>query len=95
MNPTVTKAISAIGEIFPSGFDGTVAFDIKDAGRVTLDRSGVRAGGEAADITISADADTFAGIISGRMNPMTLYLSGQITVSGDLSLAAKLAKRLR
>ena len=95
MNPTVAKAISAIGEIFPDGFEGTVAFDIRDAGRVTLDRSGTRAGGDAADITISADADTFAGIISGRMNPMSLYLSGRITVVGNLGLAARLAERLR
>ena len=95
MNPTVKKAISAIGEIFPDGFEGTIAFDIKDTGRVTLDRNGARAGGDAADITISADADAFAGIISGRLNPMSLYLSGRITVAGDLGLAAKLAERLR
>ena len=92
MNPTVTKAVSAIGKAFPDGFEGTVAFDIRGAGRVTLDRNGARAGGDAADITITADADTFAGIISGRMNPMSLYLAGQITVAGDLGLAAKLAK---
>ena len=95
MNPTVTKAVSAIGEIFPHGFEGTVAFDIRGAGRVTLDRSGARAGGDAADLTISADADTFAGMISGRLNPMSLYLSGQITVAGDLELASRLAKRFR
>ena len=95
MNATVTKAISAIGETFPHGFEDTVVFDIMDVGQVTLDRSGVRSGGQSASLTISADAETFAGIINGELDPISLYLSGQISVSGNLGIAAKLAQRLR
>ena len=95
MDPLVIKAVSALQKIFPNGFDGCVTFEITDAGPVSLDRTGVHAGRGPGHLVISADADTFVGIISGKLSPVPLYISGRLSIRGDLHLAARLAEQLK
>ncbi|MEQ6204126.1 SCP2 sterol-binding domain-containing protein [Sulfitobacter sp. HNIBRBA2951] len=73
---------------------GTVKFDIDGEGAVMVDDSGVRAGDEEADVTLSADPDTFAGIMSGDTNPTSAFMTGKLKVDGDMGMAMKLASAL-
>lgn len=76
------------------GFDGSAKFDVTDVGAIMLDSDGARVGDEAADVTLSADADTFQAIFEGEMNPTGAFMSGKLTIDGDMGLAMKLASVL-
>ena len=94
MTPAVTKAISVLRTIFPDGFEATVQFDIVGDGLITLDCDGVREGSSDADLTVRAQAGTFAEILEGRQDATAAYLSGRLSISGDFALATKLVRLL-
>ena len=75
-------------------FDGSAKFAIADVGAITLDASGARVSDEDADVTLSADADTFQAIISGELNPTSAFMTGKLSVDGDMGMAMKLASVL-
>ncbi|MFC4670027.1 SCP2 sterol-binding domain-containing protein [Seohaeicola nanhaiensis] len=82
------------GKLAGSGFDGTAKFVVNDTGAIMLDSSGARVGDEEADVTLSADADTFRAIFEGDMNPTSAFMTGKLSVDGDMGLAMKLASVL-
>lgn len=41
-------------------------------------------------MTLIANAEDFAGVIEGELNPMQAFMSGKLTVKGDMGLAMKL-----
>lgn len=95
MSDIVNEAVSALNEkLGGAGFDGTAKFDIEDEGAVLIDGSGARASDEDADVTLSADADTFKEILSGQTNPTSAFMTGKLKVDGDMGLAMKLASAL-
>ena len=63
-------------------------------GYPVLDASGARVSDEDADVTLSADADTFQAIISGELNPTSAFMTGKLSVDGDMGMAMKLASVL-
>lgn len=75
-------------------FDGTAKFDVEGIGAIMLDGSGARVGDEAADVTLSADSETFQAIFSGDMNPTSAFMSGKLKIDGDMGAAMKLASVL-
>ena len=75
-------------------FDGTAKFAIADMGTIMLDSSGARVGDEEADVTMNADAETFQAIFDGDMNPTSAFMTGKLTIDGDMGLAMKLAAAL-
>ena len=70
---------------------GSVKFAVEGAGSIMLDDSGARVGDDAADVTFNADEDTFRQIFDGDMNPTAAFMSGKLTIDGDMGLAMKLA----
>ena len=70
---------------------GTVELDFEDTKRrwLIVQKGDVRLSQTpvAADCVLACDADTFMGIISGRVNVVAAALRGAVTVSGDLALA--------
>ncbi|GHF51180.1 SCP2 sterol-binding domain-containing protein [Seohaeicola zhoushanensis] len=76
------------------GFDGNAKFVVTDVGAIMLDSDGARVGDEEADVTLSADADTFRAIFEGDMNPTGAFMTGKLSVDGDMGLAMKLASVL-
>lgn len=76
------------------GFDGSAKFEVSDVGAIMLDSDGARVGDEEADVTMTADADTFQAIFEGEMNPTGAFMSGKLTIDGDMGLAMKLASVL-
>ncbi len=95
MSDIVNEAVAALSEkLGGADFDGTAKFDIEGEGAVMIDSSGARAGDEEADVTLSADADTFKGILSGETNPTSAFMTGSLKVDGDMGMAMKLASAL-
>ena len=89
VNEAVTQLSQKIGT-----FDGSVKFVIEDEGAVMVDQAGVRAADEEADCTMTADAETFQGILSGEVNPTAAFMTGKLKVEGDMGTAMKLGGAL-
>ena len=78
------------------GFDGSAIFVIEGEGAVMVDGAGVReaADGDEADVTMTADADTFQDILAGDLNPTAAFMSGKLKLDGDMGTAMKLGSAL-
>lgn len=95
MSDIVSQAVTALNEkMAGTSFDGTAKFDIQGEGSVMIDGSGARAADEAADVTLSADAETFQSILDGSTNPTSAFMTGKLSVDGDMGMAMKLASAL-
>ncbi|MBM1631478.1 SCP2 sterol-binding domain-containing protein [Sulfitobacter mediterraneus] len=95
MSDIVNEAVTALNaKMADADFDGTAKFDIEGEGAVMIDGSGARAADEDADVTLSADAETFRGILEGDTNPTSAFMTGKLKVDGDMGMAMKLASVL-
>ncbi len=95
MSDILTKAAEALGEkLGTGGFDASAKFEIEGLGALVLDGDGVRVSNEETDVTLSADADTFQEILSGELNPTSAFMTGKLTIDGDMGTAMKLASAL-
>jgi putative sterol carrier protein len=91
MSDVIAKAVDALNEKMGSdGFDGSIKVDIEGEGCIMIDENGARAGDEDADCTLTADAETFEGMLSGDVNPTSAFMTGGLKVDGDMSAAMKL-----
>jgi len=90
MSDIVTAAVTVLNEKDASDFSGTAKFVITGEGSVMMDSSGARAEDGEADVTLTADADTFQDILSGDLNATAAFMSGKLSVEGDMGLAMSL-----
>ena len=91
MSDIINAAVSALTEKLGGGaFDGSAKFVIEDEGSVLIDGDGVRASDDDADVTMTADAETFQAILEGELNPTAAFMGGRLSVDGDMGLAMKL-----
>lgn len=92
MSDVVTEAVAALNaKMGGQGFDGTAKFTIKDEGSIIIDQNGARAGEEDADVTLTASTETFKAILDGEQNPTAAFMTGKLSVDGDMGMAMKLA----
>ncbi len=75
-------------------FDGSAKFEITGEGSIVMDADGARIGDDDADVTMTADADTFKAIFEGDLNPTSAFMTGKLTVDGDMGKAMQLASVL-
>ncbi|MXU63826.1 SCP2 sterol-binding domain-containing protein [Oceanomicrobium pacificus] len=95
MSEVVNGAVTALQEkLGDADFDGSVKFVIEGEGAVRIDESGVSADDSDADCTLTADRETFEGILSGDVNPTAAFMGGQLKVDGDMGQAMKLGALL-
>lgn len=95
MSEIIDQAVSILNEkLQGADIGGSAKFDIEGVGAIILDDTGARASDDAADVTLSADADTFQGILSGDTNPTAAFMGGKLRVDGDMGMAMKLANVL-
>ena len=95
MSDIINEAITALNaKLAGADFDGTAKFDIEGEGAVVIDANGARASDEGTDVTLSADVETFQGILSGDTNPTSAFMTGKLKVDGDMGMAMKLASAL-
>ncbi|WP_425052088.1 SCP2 sterol-binding domain-containing protein [Psychromarinibacter sp. S121] len=90
MSEVIDAAVAALNEKDTSEFDGKAKFLIEDEGAIVLDSAGARAADEDADVTLSADAETFQAILSGAMDPTSAFMTGKLSVDGDMGMAMQL-----
>ncbi len=91
MSEVIEGAVEALKEkLGDDGFDATVKFSIEGEGSVIVDGDGVRAGDDDADCTLSADVDTFQAIMEGNLNPTAAFMTGKLSVDGDMGVAMRL-----
>lgn len=94
MSDVVNQAVEALNAKMDGGFDGTAKFVIEGEGSLIIDGDGVRAGDDDADVTLTADTDTFKSILDGDLNPTAAFMTGKLSVDGDMGAAMKLASVL-
>ena len=90
----IDAAVKALSARFSGGFDGVAKFVIPGEGAIMLDDTGVRAGDEAADVTMTAEAEVFRAILEGGMNPTMAFMTGKLKVDGSMGMAMKLGSAL-
>ncbi|MDX8347735.1 SCP2 sterol-binding domain-containing protein [Cognatiyoonia sp. IB215446] len=92
MSNVVTEAVAALNaKMDGAGFDGSAKFDIEGEGAIIIDADGARAGDDEADVTLTASTETFKAILDGELNPTTAFMTGKLTVDGDMGQAMKLS----
>lgn len=95
MSEVVSAAVAALTEkLSGESFDGSAKFDIEGEGAIVIDSEGVRASDEETDVTLSADVETFQSILDGELNPTAAFMSGKLTVDGDMGAAMRLGSVL-
>lgn len=94
MSEMIDAAVKALSTKVSGSFDGVAKFVITGEGAIMLDATGVRAGDDEADVTLTADADVFRAILEGEMNPTMAFMSGKLAVDGNMGLAMKLGSVL-
>ncbi|MCU0906697.1 MAG: SCP2 sterol-binding domain-containing protein [Rhodobacteraceae bacterium] len=93
MSTVIATAVAALsGKV--AGFDGSAKFVIEGEGAIMLDAGGVRAADEVADVTLTADVDTFRAILGGDLNPTSAFMQGKLRVDGDMGTAMRLGSAL-
>ena len=95
MTQVIDAAVTALNaKLAGGGFDGIAKFVIEDEGTIMLDGSGARAGDEEADVTMTADTDTFRAILDGALNPTAAFMTGRLRIAGDMGAAMRLGSVL-
>ncbi|AVO39579.1 SCP2 sterol-binding domain-containing protein [Pukyongiella litopenaei] len=95
MSDILEQAVAELGsKAAGADLGGSAKFAIDGVGAIMLDDNGARIGDEEADVTMTADADTFHSIFTGDLNPTGAFMSGKLTIDGDMGLAMKLASVL-
>ena len=91
INEAVTQLNAKMGG---NGFGGTAKFVIEDQGAIIIDQTGARAADDDADVTLTASADVFKAILDDELNPTTAFMTGKLSVDGDMGMAMKLTSVL-
>lgn len=92
MTDVVTEAVAALSaKMDGAGFDGSAKFEIEGEGSIIIDADGAHAGDDETDVTLTATTDVFKAILDGELNPTTAFMTGKLTVDGDMGQAMKLS----
>lgn len=95
MSDILEAAVKALNaKLDGGGIGGSVKFVIEDEGSVRIDEDGASIDDGPADCVLTADADTFRGMLDGEVNPTGAFMSGRLKVDGDMGLAMKLGSIL-
>lgn len=92
MSNVIEEAVKALNEkMGGEGFDGVAKFVIEDEGAIIIDGDGARAGDDEAEVTLTAATDVFEAILSGEQNPTAAFMTGKLSVDGDMGKAMALS----
>lgn len=92
MSEVIDAAIQALTEkLAGSDFGNTAKFDIEGEGSIVIDSDGVRAGDDETDVTLNASAETFQAMFEGDLDPTAAFMTGKLTIDGNMGAAMQLA----
>ncbi|MCC5972452.1 MAG: SCP2 sterol-binding domain-containing protein [Rubellimicrobium sp.] len=75
-------------------FDGSAKFVFEGEGAMMIDAAGVRLADEEAAVTLTASPETFRAIFEGALHPTSAFMSGKLSISGDMGMALRLSSIL-
>ncbi len=85
---------SKVGE--SSGLGSTIKFAFKEGGALLIDGKStpnrVSNDDGPADCTVKVSLENFGKLMSKQLDPMTAFMTGKLTVEGDMGVAMKLGK---
>jgi len=98
MSTLIEEAVEALNARLSGTVEGSARFVFEGEGAVILDASGARAASDsdatAADVTLTANPETFVAIFEGDLSPTTAFITGRLRVEGDMALALRLGSVL-
>lgn len=95
MSEIVEQAVAILNDkMGAEGFDGSARFVFEGEGSLVIDRNGARASDEEAEVTLTASAETFKAILDGELNPTAAFMTGRLSVDGNMGMALKLSSVL-
>lgn len=94
MSDVITAAVATLNSKIEGGFEGTAKFVIDGEGGIIVDADGARASEEEAEVTLTANLDTFQEMMSGDLDPTAAFMSGRLSVDGDMGTAMRLGAAL-
>ena len=96
MSELLEQAVQALNKkLGYIGFDGAAKFLITGEGSVIIDGNGARISNADADVTLSASVDVFQAIMDGDQNATSAFMTGELSINGDMGTALKLARNLQ
>ena len=96
MSGLLEKAVKALNKkLGHVAFDGVAKFLIADKGSVIIDGNGARISNADADVTLSASVEVFQAIMDGDQNATSAFMTGELSINGDMGTALKLARNLQ
>ena len=90
MSTVIETAVASLAGRLPGGFDGVAKFVIPGEGAIMVDGAGVRAGDDEAEVTLTASVEVFQDLLSGELSAASAFMTGKLTVDGNMGLAMKL-----
>lgn len=93
MSKVVDAAVKALEARIPS-FESSAKFVIIDEGAIVIDSQGVRASDEETEATLTADRETFEGLLDGSVNATAAFMTGKLKVDGSMGVVLKLGALL-
>lgn len=95
MSSVVETAVNELNaKLNGEGIDGVAKFVIENEGCIMIDHNGARAADDEADVTLTADAETFQAILEGDLDATAAFMTGRLSLDGDMGLAMKLGSVL-
>ena len=95
MGAVVDRVVEELnGRIQGKAFDGTAKIVLTGEGSVVIDGTGARAGDDDTDVTLTASPDVFQQIVAGDLDATAAYMTGKLTLDGDMGRAMQLAQIL-
>ena len=95
MSEILEQAVAALtNKMGEASFGGSAKFAIDGEGYIMIDAAGVRAGDEEAEVTLRANTETFQDILAGDLDPASAFMSGRLTIDGDMGVAMQLGSAL-
>ncbi|HIP23734.1 MAG TPA: SCP2 sterol-binding domain-containing protein [Rhodobacteraceae bacterium] len=95
MSEILDAAVKALSDkLGGDGIEGSIKFEIEDTGAIRIDENGASIDDSEADCTITADPEVFQDLLAGNLNPTSAFMSGKISIDGDMGMAMKLGSLL-
>ncbi|MGR3804234.1 SCP2 sterol-binding domain-containing protein [Marinibacterium profundimaris] len=77
-----------------ASFDGTAKISVPGEGAIVFTSETAEISDADSDVTMTADADTFRAIFNKELDPTAAFMSGRLTIDGDMGMAMQLAQVL-